>query len=38
MESERRYLKEKEKNLFLTDLKYFSKAFINIVFKGIRSK
>ena len=36
--SELKYLKEKEKNLFITDLKYFSKAFINIVFKGIRSK
>lgn len=37
MESERRYLEQYEKNPFITDIKYFWKAFINIVFKKARS-
>ena len=35
--SEIRYVKEYLKNPLLTDIKYFFKAFINIVFKGARS-
>lgn len=37
-ESERRYLMAYEKSPFLTDMRYFCKVFINIVFKGARSK
>lgn len=37
MESERRYLEAYDKHPFLTDWKYFWKAFHNIVFKRARS-
>ena len=37
MDSEMRYLEAYEKNPFLTDVKYFFKAFYNIVFKKARS-
>ena len=37
LESEKRYLKSKFKNPLLTDIKYFYKSFINILFKGARS-
>ena len=37
LNSERVYLNKKKKSPFITDLKYFFKAFNNIVFKGIRS-
>ncbi len=37
MESEEKYLDSYEKNPFLTDIKYFSKALCNIVFKKLRS-
>jgi len=37
MDSERRYLHKKEEKPFITDIIYFSKAFVNIVFKGTRS-
>jgi len=37
LESERRYLQRKKLRPFTTDLVYFRKAFINIVFKGARS-
>ena len=36
--SEERYLQEKLKKPFVTDIKYFYLAVINIVFKGARSK
>ncbi len=36
--SELNYLEQYEKNRFLTDLKYFQKIFINIVFHKARSK
>ena len=36
--SERKYLNKKQKSPFLTDLIYFQRAFVNIVFKGARSK
>ena len=36
--SEENYIRQKLKTPFLTDLKYFFKAFINIVFKGARSQ
>lgn len=36
--SELNYLEQYEKNRFLTDLKYFRKIFINIVFRKARSK
>ena len=38
LDSERRYLEKKQKSMFITDIKYFSKAIINILFKGARSK
>ncbi len=38
IESERRYLLQKQKNPFLTDVKYFFKAFYNIIFKKARSR
>jgi len=38
MESEKKYLDLYDKNPFLTDWKYFWKAFQNIVFKKARSK
>jgi len=37
LESERNYLKAYAEKPIRTDLKYFSKAFVNIVFKGARS-
>jgi lipopolysaccharide/colanic/teichoic acid biosynthesis glycosyltransferase len=37
VESEKRYVLMKLKNPIMTDVKYFSKAFVNIVFKGARS-
>jgi hypothetical protein len=37
-ESELRYLSRYEKNPFLTDVRYFSRAFYNIVFRNARSK
>ena len=36
--SENKYLEKKLKSPFLTDIKYFYLAVINIVFKGARSK
>jgi len=38
VESETNYLNQYSKNPMLTDLKYFYKAFVNILFKGARSK
>ena len=38
VESERKYILMKLKNPIMTDLKYLYKAFVNIVFKGARSK
>ena len=38
VESEKAYLSQKEQSPFLTDLKYFTKAIVNILLKGIRSK
>jgi lipopolysaccharide/colanic/teichoic acid biosynthesis glycosyltransferase len=38
MESEKNYLDQYDKKPFLTDIKYFFKIFINIVFKKARSK
>jgi lipopolysaccharide/colanic/teichoic acid biosynthesis glycosyltransferase len=38
VESETNYLNQYSENPILTDLKYFYKAFINILFKGARSK
>ena len=38
LDSERRYLEKKQKSMFITDFKYFSKAIVNILFKGARSK
>ncbi|MFO8067334.1 MAG: sugar transferase [Bacteroidales bacterium] len=38
IESERKYLEAYQKNQFFTDIKYFWKAFYNIVFKRARSK
>ena len=37
MDSEMKYLRAYEKSPFLTDCKYFFKAFYNIVFKSMRS-
>ena len=37
MDSEEKYLDEYEKNPLMTDVKYFSKAVTNILFKGARS-
>lgn len=37
MESEEKYLDSYEKNPILTDVKYFFKAFYNIIFKSARS-
>jgi len=37
IESERRYLKSSMRHPFLTDCRYFFKAFYNIVFRGARS-
>jgi len=37
VDSERRYLLSKKEKPFTTDIKYFCKAFVNIVFKGARS-
>ena len=37
VESERNYLKQKEKHPFVTDIKYLCKAFINIFFRKARS-
>ena len=38
LSSEKKYIESKLKNPIYTDIKYFYKAFINIVFKGARSK
>ena len=38
LDSEEKYIESKLKNPIYTDIKYFYKAFINIVFKGARSK
>ncbi|MFN3554412.1 MAG: sugar transferase [Bacteroidales bacterium] len=38
LESERRYLAAYERNKVLTDVRYFFRAFVNIVFKKARSK
>lgn len=38
LESERQYLEKKLKKPFSTDINYFYTAFVNIVFKGARSK
>ena len=38
IESEIQYLKEKEKKPFKTDIKYFLKSIMNILFYGARSK
>jgi lipopolysaccharide/colanic/teichoic acid biosynthesis glycosyltransferase len=38
VESERRYLEAYAKNKFLTDFRYFWKAFFNIVFRRARSR
>ena len=38
IESEIKYLNEKEKNPFKTDIKYFLKSIFNILFAGARSK
>jgi len=38
VESERKYLEQYAKYRFITDLKYFFKAFWNIIFKRARSK
>lgn len=37
-ESERRYLEQYLRSPFLTDWRYFWKAFRNIVFRGKRSR
>ena len=37
IESERRYLQRKQEKQYSTDILYFSKAFINILFHGARS-
>ena len=38
IKSEELYLLKKKRNPFLTDIKYFSKAFYNIIFRGARSE
>ena len=38
MESERKYLDLYDQSPFITDVKYFFKAFKNVLFKGARSK
>jgi len=38
IESERHYLKTKQKHPFVTDIKYFFKASYNILFKHARSQ
>tara|TARA_B110000003_G_scaffold14445_1_gene14171 strand:- start:469 stop:1611 length:1143 start_codon:yes stop_codon:yes gene_type:complete len=38
MESERKYLDLYDQSPFITDVKYFFKAFKNVLFKGVRSK
>ena len=38
LESERKYLLQKQKHPFQTDVKYFFKAWFNIIFKKARSK
>ena len=38
MESERKYLESKESHPFTTDIKYFSRAVINILFRNARSQ
>lgn len=38
LESERRYLESYQKSPWLTDCRYFGKAFFNIVFRNARSK
>ena len=38
IESERRYLQRKKEKQYSTDFIYFWKAFVNIVFKGARSR
>tara|TARA_Y100001970_G_scaffold27492_1_gene33546 strand:- start:2799 stop:3815 length:1017 start_codon:yes stop_codon:yes gene_type:complete len=38
LNSEKKYIESKLKNPIYTDIRYFCKAFINIVFKGARSK
>ena len=38
MESEHKYLDAYEKSPFMTDLRYFTKAWYNILFKRARSK
>jgi len=38
IESERRYLQLKQEKPYSTDFIYFWKAFVNIVFKGARSR
>ena len=37
IESERRYLRQKDLHPFLTDLEYFKRAVVNIIFKRARS-
>ena len=38
IESEKRYLEQKQKHPFITDVKYFFKVFFNILFKNARSQ
>lgn len=38
IESEKRYLLQKQESPLITDIKYFSKAFYNIIFKHARSR
>jgi len=37
LQAEKEYLKEKERNPYFTDTKYFFKAVFNIIFKKVRS-
>jgi len=38
IDSERQYLQQKQQHPFVTDLRYFGKAFYNIIFKNARSR
>ena len=38
VDSERQYLQQKQQHPFVTDLRYFGKAFYNIIFKNARSR
>ena len=38
LNSEKKYIFQKMQSPFITDIKYFCKAFINIVIKGVRSQ